>query len=529
MELNRTQRRCLRAALISAYPDHGLLGLMLEDELDQKLNLITQDKSNYDITVQELIKWAEAEGLIPKLVIGASRSNARNPQTQEFIRDELDTLLDHNFGPITQVLTQDLWQLLRQLPDFTPVLRSALSTLPAGSADARGQEIADLKDDELNAVVKGYILLRLLLQDYPQRQGIPSVLSFAAELRPVESAPEGWQQGLNQWIQAVEKHCGCSATAVIDPQSPNIATAPTDWIDGYLMIAVEPQGKKKYRLKSFIHLYDLSKTPQLLEEIPLDISDNPAEKGVLCTFNKVRELLATLVQATEGKLAQSQLKKKLGYRRYHLTIEFFLPFQHLGESVDLWLVPDLDDPIEIGRNYRVSVRSYDRIRHPGLLNRLEIAWEKFTTLISQPIVSSTTDEHFEHIKKIENQSWADYEINPGSKIGLKMSCPPPGLATDQVKLFKAIIRGSFPLVLWTRCPQLSEMENWETVLDRFITWDLLNNLGAMLDTIKSERRQAFGEGRNNASQFLGYHLSVMCDNPNRLPSSLEPLSEHPNP
>jgi hypothetical protein len=502
---------------------------MLEDELDQKLNLITQDKSNYDITVQELIKWAEAEGLIPELVIGASRSNTGNPQLQDFIRDELDTLLDHNFGPITPALTQDLWQLLRQWADFAPVLRAALSTLPAGSADDRGQAISDLKNDALNSVVKGYILLKLLLQDYPQRQGIPSVLSFAAELGQVESAPGSWQQGLNQWIQAVEKHCGCSATAVINPQDPNIATAPTDWIDGYLMIAVEPQGKEKYRLKSFIHLYNLSKTPQLLEEIPLDISDNPAEKGVLCTFDQVRELLATLVQETEGKLAQPQLKKRLGYRRYHLTIEFFLPFQHLGESVDLWAVPDLDDPIEIGRNYRVSVRSYDRIRHPRLLNQLGIAWEKFTTLISQPTAPPTTDEHFEHIKKLENQSWGDYEINPDSKIGLKMSCPPPGLATDQAKLFKAIIRGSFPLVLWTRCPQLSEMENWETVLDQFTTWDLLTNLGALLDTIQRERRRAFGAGRENAGQCLGYHLSVMCDNPNRLPSSLEPLSEHPNP
>jgi hypothetical protein len=529
MELDPRQRKRLRAALISAYPERRLLDLMLEDELEKDLNRVTQDEPTYDLTVKAVISWAESQGSVTALIIGASRGNSGNPQLQDFIRDELDTLLDHNFGPITQALTQDLWQLLRQWADFAPVLRATLSTLPAGSADARGQEIADLKDDELNAVVKGYILLRLLLQDYPQQHGIPSVLSFATELGQVESAPGSWQQGLNQWIQAVEKHCGCSATAVINPQDPNIATAPTDWIDGYLMIAVEPQGKEKYRLKSFIHLYNLSKTPQLLEEIPLDISDNPAEKGVLCTFDQVRELLATLVQETEGKLAQSQLKKRLGYRRYHLTIEFFLPFQHLGESVDLWVVPDLDDPIEIGRNYRVSVRSYDRIRHPGLLNRLEIAWEKFTTLISQPIVSSTTDEHFEHIKKIENQSWADYEINPDSKIGLKMSCPPPGLAADQVKLFKAIIRGSFPLVLWTRCPQLSEMENWETVLDRFITWDLLNNLGTMLDTIKSERRQAFGEGRNNASQFLGYHLSVMCDNPNRLPSSLEPLSEHPNP
>lgn len=527
MELNPRQRKRLRAALIAAYPERRRLDLMLEDELEEDLNRVTQDEPTYDFTVKAVIRWAESKGLMTRLIIGASRRNPGNPQLKGFIQDEVDTLLDHNFGPITQALFQDLWQLLLQLADFIPVLQAALSTLPAGSADARGQAISDLKNGKLNSVVRGYIVLKLLLQDYPQRQGMPSVLCFAAELSQVESVHEGWQPSLNQWIQAVEQHCGCAAA--MDPQAPNIAMTSADWIDGYLMIAVEPQGKEKYRLKSFIHLYDLGKTPQLLEEIPLDISDNPSEKGVLCTFEQVRELLATLVQETEVRLAQSQRRKRLGYRLYHLTIEFFLPFQHLGEGVDLWAVPELGEPIEIGRNYRVSVRSYDRIRHPGLLNRLEIAWEKFTTLIAQPTARPTTDEHFEHIKRIENQSWADYEINPDSKIGLKMSCPPPSMAADQVKLFKAIIRGSFPLVLWTRCPQLSEMEHWEAVLDQFTTWELLTNLGALLDTIKSERRRAFGTGRENAKQCLGYHLSVMCDNPNRLPSSLEPLSEQPNP
>jgi hypothetical protein len=514
---------------------------MVEDELEEDLNRITQDQPNYDLTVRDLVKWAESQGSLHALLMGASRSNPGNDSLQGFIQAELETLLSHNFGPITSELTQTLWHVLQQITHFDPVLEAALTTLPEGSADARKQDIEDLRNQDLNPVIKSYLLLKLLLQDYPQRQGRPSIGVFAAELQQLATAADPWQSSLSAWIEAAEQHCNCRVTDTAAGPAAQSGTAQGNQVDGYLMISVEPQpGKRTYRLKSFVQIYAADETARLLEEIPLDISDNPAEKGVLCIFpdpeqseqrpavRDVQEILADLVQAAELKFAQPQRKRALGYRTHTLTIEFFLPFERLGESVDLWTVPDFDDAIEIGRKCRVSVRSYDRIRRPDLLNRLEIAWENFTTLISQPNPSQNPGELFEHLQQKDLQTWDDQEINPDNKVGLKMLCPPPNSERVQAKLFRAIIRGSFPLVLWTRCAALPGMDNWDTVLDQFTTWELLRNVDELLEKIQRERKQAFKRGRRHACQCLGYHLSVMCDNPTRLPSSLEPLSEHAN-
>ena len=518
MELSASLRKSLRAALIAAYPTPPELELMVEDELEEDLINITQGQPKFDLTVRDLIKWAESHGRLTDLLIGASRSNPGNTQLQDFFRDEMAALVHGELCPLSEELTQQIGQILQQYSDFGAVLDASLAVLPSGSADARCNEVAALKDERLSRAVRSYALLKLLLNDYPQGSAGPRILEFAAEL-PSQGNDRSFAL-LENWFRAAERHCGCAFPE--EASSPDPSPSQRSSVDAYLMMVVEKlPGKDRYRLKSSLQIYADQNPFQLLEEVSLDIGDDPSTKGALYTFDEIRQEYAAYIQEATTQLGRS--RKRLGFRRYNLTVEFFMPWQRMGEAVDLW--DGLDDRIPTGRQYRLSLRSYDRVRRPDLLNQLELAWDKFMTILANPPVEPHSDCFFEHIDSLDERTWEDLEVCLSRKVGMKMVCPPPDVGGDRDRFFKAVVWSGVPLALWTRCSQLEGCDNWATILDRFFAWEQLRTMGNLLEAVKFERETAYAAG-NNAGRQLGHHLSVMWDDPNRIPTSLDdPLSE----
>ena len=519
MELSARQRSRLRAALIAAYPRLPELELMVEDELEKDLNRITQERLQYDLTVRDLIRWTESEGRLSDLLIGASRKKLGNTQLQQFLCDGMATLVHGELCPLSEDLTQRIGHILQQYSDFGVVLDASLSVLPPDSADARCNEVAALRDERLNRVVRSYALLKLLLNDYPQGSKGPRILEFAAEL--LSQGDDRASALLKQWLRDADRYCVCTLSEEVS--SPDPPPSQQLSLDAYLMMVVEkPPGKDRYRLKSSLQIYATQEPSRLLEEVPLDIGDDSSTKGALYTFDEIRQTYTTYINEATTQLRRSQ--KQLGYRRYNLTIEFFMPWHRLGEAVDLWEMTSLDGRIPTGRRYRLSLRSYDRVRQLDLLNQLELAWDKFMAILANPPAEPHPACFFEHINSLDDRVWEDLEVCLSRKFGMKMVCPPPDVAGDRDRFFKAVVQSSIPFALWTRCSRLEGCDNWATILDRFFAWEQLCTMGNLLEAVKFERETAYAAG-NNAGRQLGHHLSVMWDDPNRIPTSLDPLSE----
>jgi hypothetical protein len=79
--LTSQQRKKLRDALISAFPEKSLLEQLLDFELDKKLNQITQD-SNLQTVVYQLIQRAQAEEWLIDLILAARKENPKNSQLE---------------------------------------------------------------------------------------------------------------------------------------------------------------------------------------------------------------------------------------------------------------------------------------------------------------------------------------------------------------------------------------------------------------------------------------------------------------
>ncbi len=88
MNLLGQQRKKLKDALISAFPNYSSLEQLLDFELDKKLNLITQE-SNLQTVVYKLIQTAQAQGWFVDLVRAAHKENPRNSQLQAIAQELL--------------------------------------------------------------------------------------------------------------------------------------------------------------------------------------------------------------------------------------------------------------------------------------------------------------------------------------------------------------------------------------------------------------------------------------------------------
>jgi hypothetical protein len=86
LDLNNKQQQKLQEALISAFPSEAKLTMMLEYQLEIRLNTIAGG-SNYEEIMFNLVKWFENQGRLQDLIDAARRKNSGNPKLKEFARE----------------------------------------------------------------------------------------------------------------------------------------------------------------------------------------------------------------------------------------------------------------------------------------------------------------------------------------------------------------------------------------------------------------------------------------------------------
>lgn len=86
MKTSGAQRRALRLALESAYPDYPSLELFLDEELDRKL-ASKVSPAGMELVVHKLIQWSESKGWTAELVTAALLDSPDNPELRALHED----------------------------------------------------------------------------------------------------------------------------------------------------------------------------------------------------------------------------------------------------------------------------------------------------------------------------------------------------------------------------------------------------------------------------------------------------------
>ena len=540
MEL-KFERKDLRVVLMSAFPTQGRLELMVEDELGESLNQITQGEKDYELAMNALVKWAEKEGRLYNLIIGASVQNPGNDALQQFVDKNLQALLHMGSTPALSLLSSDvLAALIACLISITnsidDVLSVCIQTLPDVELREDYSAIQGyLRNNELSSSVKWLVTLRLLLEYGKNSKGQLPIVTFVQNLqkRIVDGASK---DALNTWLTNLPAELQPPVQTVPNPVVNQSRPADEELrnLRAAFVITVEPPGitaqTHRVRVNGYLvtEPVDENKLPKfhaiILQEPVDESSDKSIElrqqkTGLFCTLKQVEDSFPDwLLQAEvaiDARCTELQTDFNLDFRPiYDLTIEFWLPFEHLTAAADTWKI--YSQPVRfkhrnqvVGEKHQVVVRSYDRFSDSAARTKLDSTWQKLDSFFQTSPDPAAVHQKFEHVDRWERWTAVKQKLRNHPFMGLTLTCP---LGLDQYQeqrddLFSQMLEEGIPTALWSRGSELTDHQ--EKMYD-LLTIHTLSKLDQLLEQVKQTRRSA------NDDEHLGRHLAIWCDEPKRL-------------
>jgi hypothetical protein len=530
MGLTGEQRRNLREALISAFPKQADLELMVEDEIDQPFNFITQERPNYELVVRDLVKWAEADGKLIDLVIWASRKNPGNHNLRSFIENSLTVLLTLESDHLETNCLASLTTTLQKIQDIE-LISSCCRQVWTEIHIHRPKALKDLENFDLSLSVKWLVILRVWLKEYRQgSDGTPCILDFVDCLRQHPDCPSSQKPVLTSLVARLQTELGYTPPTPSTTCNPDHAQTIRS-VQGYFLITVqfpitEEEGSDRIFIKGFLAIKTNGQdSPSKL--IPLqDLTvQNSASSisggeqgGISSTLQQLEQQFSQWVNQAEERLTAEcgELQKVYSLPTlptYKLIIEFFLPYEYLAEAVDLWQVsrPVLRrrEMVAVGRKHRVVVRSSDRLQDSELLNRLNHTWEWIEIFLHNSPTQELLEEKLGNLDNL-NDCERDALIQRFKQcLGLKLLCPlcVPEAQFQRETVFLAVLEAGVPIALWSR---RHDLPNLSEELASLLVLESLFNLERLVEQVYDKRGSACTD------TDLGQHLAILCDEPKRI-------------
>lgn len=356
--------------------------------------------------------------------------------------------------------------LLSNIPDKAVIIKAFSVVVPDGWFDWRG------KPKDVDEIVKQ-------LEEIPQSKSNNSaLLEFIFLLTQDQNISPIIREKLKQLLTN-------------ESFEVKVKTTSTQVLHSYLLIQLRPEGSKELYVKAWF--------------IPDDTIQDPWERFKLLTVDEQQSEISFVPEKLPillSKLLKQCFEEYLQGQPTELTIEIFLPRDRLCDEVEKWEYKDDEDcNITIGKDFRVVVRSYDRLKRirtqQGSYWRRN--WEKV----------QLTWQALPCYEQVVTVSQACFDPNKlrnllVEKIILKICCNLSD--SERNGLLSAIHSAGTPIIIWSRC-ELNSLKNPEH-FDALLK-EPLHELSAC---IREQRRLA-----SDHEMHLGNHLVLWWDDPNRIP------------
>lgn len=381
---------------------------------------------------------------------------------------------------ISQQSFQDLIQTLEQMTNVQSVKRTYQEVLPPDAEVSR-------------PIATSFEGMVTQLQDFRRLQ------PFLQRLAEHPDTPEAIRKQLNKLRQPDSEH---------EQNTPQTATANNRQLgcQAYLQIVLRPDLSSDGLVVNAWLIPDDTVQDPIKRYRPLDLDET--QKGASCQIEDVPQVLNQFL---------NQALRYLSGQRYELTIEVFLPLDHLGADVDAWELADLffeDDTYLLGTKYAVVVRSQERLDPRYLASRLN-QWYANWDRVKMRLSSVPGQDDFAHLNQMDSCNWKQLVKKLKQKLGLKLTC---GLVEEQKKdLFTCFLKAALPIAIWPRL-DVPEIDQGAEINHLVASGPLLK----LLTAVRQKREEA--DYADCPDSHLGSHLAVLWENPHRLtPDALAQL------
>jgi len=513
-ELSGDQVRELRLAIRSAFVAESGLKCLLREELDFRWDEeITGD--TYNAKISALIAWVETHDIdtYRKLVIGAASEATSNSKFRRYVETNISILIEYDIESLCDLQLVKLIALLDSIQIFDKILEIGKSILPNKIHINNLRETKYLESAELSNWFKYFILLKLLLSDYPGSTEQPTILTFVRDLLQKLVLSEETKQELSNWLQKV------------DPNFTNQGSEPStlkeskqqssDVLQAHLMITVNAE-KSKFRVVASL----LCIAPNGdNKRIPLNLNPESHERGKLCTKRQLKKELKALID--RSNLDLTNLANSLGCYHFNLIIELFLPIQLLYEPIDRWDV--FGNNSHLAAEFPLVIRSFERalkgtsMQGKNLHNELCRSSAQAKQLLSQNPEPDLQDliQPLTDLTNLNNEILIPFMASLEERIGVKSNCPPPDCPKQKYRLLLEILKSGVPFIFWSRCTELSQPDA-TTEMEEFLKIELLRDRYGFIGKLKRDRKSALGNLGKPKRRWLR-HLTLIWDDPDLMP------------
>ncbi|MCW5319158.1 hypothetical protein GTQ43_37835 [Nostoc sp. KVJ3] len=292
-------------------------------------------------------------------------------------------------------------------------------------------------------------------------------------------------------------------------ESKSIAYKESNRLQSYLLIVISPDyySPDQFNVKGWLIPDNTVPFTDSNRYKPLTLDDESHKKSYL--FEDVYKLLNDFLRISLDKYLLPLVNTN--DLTYDLTIEIFLPSEHICTEVEHWSILDRKNKqIPIGTKYPIIVRSYERLNLNYCRDCLN-DWRKNWNRVKDLLQITPTHEEFEHIEELHDCNWDEIISNflqENVKIGFKVGCPVS--EAKQEDLFNALDDAAVPIALWARY-KVPDIDH-STEINKLLTSRSLMELPRYI----YEQRVKTCKPKNPPEKHLEYHLSLLWEDPYRL-------------
>jgi hypothetical protein len=217
-----------------------------------------------------------------------------------------------------------------------------------------------------------------------------------------------------------------------------------------------------------------------------------------------------------------------------LRIEVFIPLSDLHSSLDNWaMICEEEATISLVRNYRLFLRSRERIRKNSRIGSLKKGWERIHTflngdcreisknILANDINNTPASNIIEILGDTQISNWKELEFfmkNCSILWGIRLKDSLSIDRSERRRFFESIFDSGIPIAVWNWDSIPSGVE-FEQKFTECLNWDNLSNrCRGLLEKTWELRSVVWGaRTETERKQYPGYYFGMLLEDPEILP------------
>lgn len=477
MDWNSINRGKFRKALIEQYVQKESIELFVKDHIVCSFSDI--DGRDTEIWTSGLLDKAERDGWIKELFSCFCKENKDSAIVEKLCNELQIPLAGLPSVPLAE--TSELFNCFVET-DLN-IVRNAFCR--AFSTAYAGSQFRDMQRGNKDTQLDSLAQIKDVLESYEPKLAVEFAKHVIVALRKNDhtrdvSVLEGWRD------RNAKEH----------KLSPLLSSSGTKESPNYLLVSLKETSQITQGCCTF----------SVFSELYISSIGDFVEFGataITCSVDQIGGHLSVLIKKAEDVSSD--------YGNGRVTLELFLPAEHLDIDAGSWEILVKDSPLPLWKRLKLMVRSFDRAGEKRDQTNVRHKWQ----MLEAGVRDGRIHDHFHH--QDTPPCFGDLRVDLEEKLGLKLLAELPETFDERLNILYDIIDSAVPIALWFSSTKMFDQYDEGGIAEKLDEFDrLLHDYSCLTDFSKLAHQWRLRR-RHSPNKKAMPHLRLLCDHPDRWP------------